>query len=418
MIMSICNNGDILKALMYFKLVINIIRIVVPIILIISISITLLRVINDKDNDALNKSLKGIVAKSVAAILVFMIPMFVNIIANIAGNDQSYLSCIEMATRDNVNAAYRLQALPLIDKARETLSSADYAAAKRAINKITDKEVKAKLIKELDSVAVYISINNEIEELAMNYDVKKYKALKAKIEAIEDDEIREKLLQTLKDKVGKKGSLSEFITDPNDPLYRNLKFLNGMTIKTVLEMNGSSVEKLNQQIKENVELFGIGTREAPVAAALTLIQTLAEYGYRINYYWGGKHSRVGIRENWGARTSAIGCDTFPGGKEACQASQIFLGLDCSGFVNWSLVQGFDNPSNKTQVTRIIGNESSARNGECGVGDVMVNGGHIVIIVDIDMANKRYIVAESANGVGLSYYPFNRGYVCRKLDYSN
>ncbi len=421
-VLNICDNGDVLSIIRIIKIVINIIRIVVPIILIISISLTLVSVVKDKESDALNKSFKGIISKSIAAILVFLIPTFVNILANISDSDQSYLSCIKVATSENILAAYRLQAEKLIDNASESLTNSDYMLAKSAINKIKDESVKKELLDELDVIGEYIALRNEIYLLAKDYDREKYNELKKKLEAISDEKVRERLLQELKEAIGKNGSMDQFITDPNDPLYRNLKNFSGTTLSDVLARNGSSVEKLNLQIQEAVEQFGVGTREAPVAAALTLIQTLAEYGYRINYYWGGKWYNIGVNGSWGAPTSPISCDTHPN-PDGCRQTMIWKGLDCSGFANWALIQGFQDNHIPVQRTRFNGTEISLAgqsSAVCDIGDVMVSGGHIVLVAGIEEDNKRYLVAESTGGgVKLSYYPFNSyQYKCRKIDYSN
>jgi hypothetical protein len=62
--------------------------------------------VKDNDSDALAKANKGAVGKVIAAILVFLIPTFVNLISNISSFDSdNYLSCMDMATKEGINTA-------------------------------------------------------------------------------------------------------------------------------------------------------------------------------------------------------------------------------------------------------------------------------------------------------------------------
>lgn len=420
-ILGICDNGDILSVLRIVKIVISIIRIVVPIILIISISITLVGAVKDKDDDALNKSLKSIVTKSIAAILVFLIPTFINILANISDSDDSYLSCLKSATAENITATYRLQAEKLIDTAYETLNNSDYSVAKSAINKIKDENVRNELLSELSVVGEYIDLKNQIHALAKDYDRDEYKKLKEQIDAISDEGIKEKLLEELNDSLGGKGSIEQYILDPNDPMYRNLKHFSGTTLKDVLEKNGSSVEKLEMQIEQAVDTVGVGTREAPVVAALTLFETLAGYGFHINYDWGGKWYKVGVNGNWGVPITPIYCDSHPN-PDYCRRTYVYKGFDCSGFVNWALVNGFRDDNYQRKYTGSSGISLTGKTtAVCDTGDVLVSDNHIVLVVKPVDEKKSYLIAESTGGYGtrLAYYGYSSSeYKCVKIDYSN
>ena len=419
-ILIICSNGDVLSVLRIIKIAINLIRIIVPIILIISISICLIRAIKDKESDLLNKSLKSIVAKSIAAILVFMIPTFVNILANISSGDETYLSCLNMATKEYILEAYVNHARTLIELARATLNNSDYNEALVAIRRVKDEKMQEELMEEISDVREFVELRNEIHLLAKEYDKDKYLELKEKIEEIQDEDLRDKLLEELKKTVGSKGSLEQFILDPNDPLYRNLKHFDGMSLKSMLLSKGSSVEKLEMLIEKNVDSVGVGTREAPAVAALTLIETLAGYGYRINYEWGGKWHKVGINPNIGVPITPCCCQTHPD-PDYCNRTYVYKGFDCSGFVNWSLVNGFRDSSNPTEYTTKSGISLAGKNeAVCDTGDVLVSDTHIVLVIKPVDEMKSYLIAESTGvGVKLSYYAYNNlTYSCKKINYSN
>ena len=84
-ILGICSNADILK----------IIKIAVPIILILSCMIEVVRTITSEDNEITSKILKSWVTKVIAALLIFLIPTFVNILANISNSSTEFASVIK-----------------------------------------------------------------------------------------------------------------------------------------------------------------------------------------------------------------------------------------------------------------------------------------------------------------------------------
>ena len=418
-ILSICDNGDVLSVIRIVNVIIQIIRIAVPILLILSAMIGYMNAV--KDNDELAKTSKLLVAKLVAAILVFFIPTFVRIIVDAMGADNTYAACLNDATEERISAAYREVAEKRIDIAKKSLSRADYNTAKQAVMKVKGEADRAELEQELADLLNYIEIRERIYKLAANFNRDDYLKLKEDIEKITDEEMKERLLDEMKEAIGNKGSLAQYIQDPNDPLYRNLKNFSGTTLKQVLERNGSSVEKLEFQIQQAVMGVGVGTREAPAAAAFTLMETLANYGYRINYDWGGKWYHIGVDGNWGKRITPQYCDSHPD-PDRCKTNLIWKGFDCSGFVNWALIQGFQDENYKRQYTEDSGAIPLAgkTTAVCDIGDVVVNDKHITLVVGHDDANKRYLIAESTGGgVKLSYYNYNNSaYYCRHIKYSN
>lgn len=380
------------------------------------------RAVSNKDEDALTKAKKSSLAKVIAAVLVFLIPSIVYTLIDVVDpGNRTYFGCLNDATDENISAAYRIMTEKYIDIAKESLKKVDYQTALNSLNKVKGAADRAELEKELEELENYVNIRERIYALAKSFNRDELKKLKADIDAIKDEEMKKKLTEIFKEALGAKGSLAQYDMDPNSDLYRNLKNFNGKTLKSVLEQNGSSVEKLNAQIKAAVEEVGIGTREAPVAAAMTLIETLANYGYRINYDWGGKWYHIGVDGNFGKKITPQYCDSHPN-PDRCKTQLIWKGFDCSGFVNWALIQGFDNESYKRQYTEDSGAIPlrGQKTGICNVGDTVVNDDHITLVVGHDDAKKSYLIAESSGGgVKLSYYNYdNSAYYCRHIQYSD
>jgi len=423
-ILDICSNADVLKILRIVKIVLLILRIAGPVTLILSLMIHYLRAVKDNDSDALIKANKTAVPKIIAAIILFLIPTFVNIIASIVGyNSETYLSCIDYATIENIDAAYAKAAIKAVDNAKSTLKESDYNYALNAINKISNESTKKDLINELSEVKIYFEVSKAINSLKNNFSREKYKEITDKIESIKDSVIKEKLKKLLSDTIGAYGTLAMYDINPSSKLYKNTRPLQDITLKELLIKNGSSVEKLNLQMREAVEMVGVGTREAPVAAAMVLHETLAGYGYHLYYRWGGKHNHVGVNASWGKNIGSTSlCSSHPD-PAFCTSSFKYSGLDCSGFVNWALAQGFQSTNIPSHATTHKGAISlvGASKAICNVGDTLVNDVHITLVAKLDDKNKRYIILEDtgSHGMRLSTVPYNtNSYWCGKVSYKN
>ena len=231
------------------------------------------------------------------------------------------------------------------------------------------------------------------------------------------------------------GYSGDYPIDPNNELYTNNKFLIDKTLSDVLSDNGSSVEEFNGFLKSEVEKAGIGTRNAVIAAAVNLIGSLAEKGYKLNYQWGGKYEAIGIKPDWGTYIYNSYCDEsyklVNSNISVCHNNYSWKSFDCSGFVTWAIINGMQgkNSTGGIQVNQsnIFNSKATSLNPNkavCKVGGVLQSSGHIVLVVGHDDANKQYIVAESTGsrintgygGVILSYYPYGKeGYWCSNLD---
>ncbi len=157
MILSICDMPETLSVLRIIQIVITIIKVVVPILLIVSAMIELVRAVT---NSELNKISKPIVNKIIAAILIFLIPTFVRIIANVAGNNGEYENCLGNITLETISSAYNKQAESLVSKAEETNSITDYNNAMAYLINLKDKDAKNSYLERLKVVKDKIDEKN------------------------------------------------------------------------------------------------------------------------------------------------------------------------------------------------------------------------------------------------------------------
>ena len=127
-ILGICQNGDVLSAFRIVNMVILIIKIVVPILLILTGMITLMNTIKVGNEDLLAKSKKQLVSNCIAAIVIFLIPTLVNVIVKTNGAENGYKACLTSATEEGITYAYITTADTLVAKAEETKTYNDYYA--------------------------------------------------------------------------------------------------------------------------------------------------------------------------------------------------------------------------------------------------------------------------------------------------
>lgn len=407
MVLGICSAPEVLEVMRIVKIVITIIKIVVPILLIIFGMITYVRAITDSDNDNITKANKTIVNMFIAAVAIFLVPTIVELVFDVAGaNSNGVIDCFYNADKEGIINGY-------MARIETSFSKVDYDKAKRYIDNLDDDDPdKAVFQQKISRYKEYVDLVSDIESLNKNNFSSKAKSIKERISAIKDPEVKEKINKlyekTIKDR---KLNVSNYPISPSDSLYSNLKDLEGKSIADLLNENGSSVSELNEKIKNAVTVNGVGTREATVAAAMTLIGTLADYGYKLPYYWGGKHVKLGINEDWGTKTE--------GSESPGKNIYYYNSLDCTGFFDWAVSQGMQKAAynwyDDYPIVELKGKTSAV----CKIGDAISIKTHITLIVGVNSNN--YVVAESTglDGVVISNMPFNgyrdgNQYYCESL----
>lgn len=141
-ILGICQNGDILSVFRIINIIIMIIKVAVPILLIITGMVTLMKTIRVGDEDLLAKAKKQLVSNALAAVIIFLVPTLVNVIVKTNGVENGYKDCLTSATEEGITYAYITTADTLVAKAEETKTYNDYYAAVNALSKIKDETLK------------------------------------------------------------------------------------------------------------------------------------------------------------------------------------------------------------------------------------------------------------------------------------
>ena len=151
MILSICDSPEVLSVLNIVVIVVKIIRIAVPILLILFLMLQFAKAVMNNDNEALDKAKRGAIAKMIAAVLIFLMPTFVNLIVNTVGSGD-YRECINFNDTTNVKDIYVQNAMQLIEQYRESEDENDYKKAKVYINGIRYADVREELLTALEAL--------------------------------------------------------------------------------------------------------------------------------------------------------------------------------------------------------------------------------------------------------------------------
>jgi len=186
-------------------------------------------------------------------------------------------------------------------------------------------------------------------------------------------------------------------------------------ISEFLESNGSSLDEYNNFIKGNVMNAGVGTREAVVTAAVSMINFLYDnFDTKLPYYW-YKDGNVpsGIPSTFGTY-APVQIDSNGNGNFCYYRS-----LDCSAFVSWAIKNGGYKFTKKTTsgfMGSFSGDSCDITNSNCigQPGDLICShiktekgySGHVQMIVAVEEDNGKYYIAESggaAVGIGMVEY---------------
>ena len=157
------------------KIIINTIFIIVPILLLVTASISYLKAISNADKDGIAKTNKAMISKCIAAVIIFFIPLITKMIVKLASTDENdYISCIENATPEGISNAYVKNANDTVKKVKTSYDINDYNKAKDTIGNIDDELEKRALTKELEDAKVIIDLKQNINDLKTNYSEEKY----------------------------------------------------------------------------------------------------------------------------------------------------------------------------------------------------------------------------------------------------
>lgn len=101
-LVSLCDNSSALNAIYLAKTAISIITIVVPIVLIVSLMILIVKYITTHDDDFLIKLKSSAINRIISALVVFLVPLGVNILLETLNTGSDFKTCYSNANADYI----------------------------------------------------------------------------------------------------------------------------------------------------------------------------------------------------------------------------------------------------------------------------------------------------------------------------
>ncbi len=200
MILNICDNSNILKAVRFVRIAITVIKIAVPILLMLSIAIEYTIAVSKDDSDLLAKANKNVIRKIIAAIAVFMVPTVVGLALKLSNPEPNTpFACLRDATMSTITVKATAEAKEALNQARDTLNRSDYNYAYQLIGDVPESSEKTALENELKEIDSYIKIKEAISALKIKYDDNLYKQITKSIEKVKDKTVQDKLYKLLEE---------------------------------------------------------------------------------------------------------------------------------------------------------------------------------------------------------------------------
>ena len=152
MVLGICDTPKVLEVMNIVNIIITIIRIVVPIVLLFSLTFKLVNASTKNDEDALASIKKKAVPSIIAAALIFIVPVLVNLIVSVSFPNSEYTKCIANISNNTIQDIYTDKEEKLVSKAEETLNINDYINAKNYLTNIKDDSKRESYEARLEEV--------------------------------------------------------------------------------------------------------------------------------------------------------------------------------------------------------------------------------------------------------------------------
>ena len=104
-ITSTCGDSILIPFLSILKKFLNIIHIIVPLLLILSVTLSITKLMQDPDD---KKAPKKIINSVIAIVLIFFLPVFLDLVVNLTGEEESISNCLNInQSQNNISSSYQ-----------------------------------------------------------------------------------------------------------------------------------------------------------------------------------------------------------------------------------------------------------------------------------------------------------------------
>ncbi len=196
---SICGNAEILSSIRLIEVILNIIRFVIPGLLIFSFTIDLMDAARRRNEDKFRIAKKSAYKKTIASVIIFCIPFFARAAIALLNENSSYEDCRPYAISENINNANIKEAARLLGIMRREKSNDYYAETKKVINKISNGEVKTKYLNELEALSMTIEAGKLLDKADQSLSDSDYQEAMTLVTRVKDANYRADLDKRLLD---------------------------------------------------------------------------------------------------------------------------------------------------------------------------------------------------------------------------
>lgn len=158
---SICSNPDVLSVMNILNNIITIIKVLVPVLIIITGVMSLAKAVMSEDDKLLKSSVQTFITKFFVGATIFFIPAIFGAFFSLVAPDMEYMDCFEKAKPQNINKAYLDIAMNRVALAEKTIDEDDYSSAYMAVLKLKDDTAKKNLLNRLDKVKSTIKLEQK-----------------------------------------------------------------------------------------------------------------------------------------------------------------------------------------------------------------------------------------------------------------
>ncbi len=335
---GICSTQSIAKIVKLVSIIINIIRIAVPIILIFSLMIKLISsIMKDKGIEDLKKPM---LYNIIDAVLIFLIPFFVNVVTKLTGTYEKYQECLKLASNTEIIDD------PHGDDPEDDPHGDDPHDTDSKSPKITSLSNKGSFVTVSASsgnggaiVGYFFSKTNSKPNINDEHwvDTNKGKLEIAKIPGTYYVFVKDKSNNI---------SESKKMTITFEDLYntgatsRKYSAYSANTSELTHTLNQSELNEYNEFIANSVKSAGLFTNEGVVTAgAAAIFYLYVKYNTQIPYNC--NISCAGTRYNvyFGINPKLGNFIAQPGSAKAKECKGTNNGFDCQSYVGWSIHNG-------------------------------------------------------------------------------
>lgn len=165
----VCTDPELLRLMILLKNFLYLLMIIIPIGLIILMSIDVLKGVSGGNQDDITAKIKTIPRRLTTALVIFLVPTFINLLVGIVDEEFEYASCFSNASTSKIQEILTLRAEEALILAEEKVMNVYLKEALVYINKIENEELKSALFERTKAVAEQVAVK-EREDFLAQYD--------------------------------------------------------------------------------------------------------------------------------------------------------------------------------------------------------------------------------------------------------